>query len=359
MAKYIIREAHNDVLNIAQLRAKIKEFQPIEPEEYTLYWNSFIKDNPCSTQKALIAVNEQNRVIAHIAMVPFKFRKDEKLLLGGFICELMVDEDYRQELLFPKMLLKMLKEYKDLGVDFVYSLSNREKVVKAYQSFSFRIIGELDVYAKPYKLTKIVQYFIKNKILNAILRPCLSTIERLSFLRRRAGRTYPYLEITEIPRFDLNIDQFISNVQKHFPYCILRNSTILNWRTVDSPTRKYQILVVKEKGNIIGYIILRRMKMKQFDVLAIVDILFSPERVDVGRALLNATHKIALQLNVDMSTFLSSPHDPLFPILKKYGYFKTPDTFYLFLHEHKGSNLQFKEDTFNKWHLTWLDHDSV
>jgi len=358
MAKYIIREAYdNDIPSIAQLRIKIKEFQPIELEKYILYWNSYIKGNPCSIHKTLIAVNDQNRIIAHYAMVPFKFRKDKKLLRGGFVCELMVDEDYRQELLFPRILLKMLKEYKDLGVDFVYSLGNRAEVVKAYQSFGFRIIGVLAVYAKPYKLSKIVQHLIKSKILNTIMRPGLSIVEKILRLRGSAGGVD--LEVIEISKFDSSIDQFISNVQKHFPYCILRDAAILNWRTVNSPLRKYRIFVTEEEGNIIGYVILRRMKMKQFDVLAIVDILFSPERFDAGKALLNASHEIALQLHVDMSTCLFSPHDPLFPILKKCGYFKTPETFSLFLHEPKGSRPQFKEDTFDKWHLTWLDHDSA
>jgi len=358
MAKYIIREANDsDIPNIARLRVNIKEFQLIELEKYILYWNSFIKGNPCSIQKTFIALNEQNRIIAHFSMVPFKFLKDEKLLLGGFVCELMVDEDYRQELLFPQMLLKMIREYKGLGVDFLYGLGNRSEVVKAYRSFGFHIIGELAVYVRPYNLARIAQHFIKSNILNMLMKPVLFIATKVLHLRKsfhEAG-----LEPIEIPRFDSSIDQFISSVQKHFPYCILRNAAILNWRTVDSPSRKYQILVTKEKGGIIGYVVLRRMKMKQFDVLSIVDILFSPERFDAGKALLNAAHKIALQLGVDMSTCLFSQHDPLFPILKKCGYFKTPETFSLFLHEPKGSSVKFREDTFDKWHLTWLDHDSA
>jgi len=358
MAKYIIREAHDDdIPNIAQLRIKIKEFQPIELEKYILYWNSFIKGNPCSIQKVFIALNEDNRVIAHFAMVPFKFRKKETPLLGGFVCELMVDEDYRQELLFPKMLLRMIKEYNKLSVDFLYSLGNRTEVVRAYQSFGFRIIGKLAVYAKPYKLTGMAQHFIKNKILNMLMKPVLFLAEQV--LRLRMTSRVTGLKVIEISRFDSSVDQFISRVQKRFPYCILRNAAVLNWRTVDSPSRKYRILIIRDEGEIIGYIVLRRMHMKTFDVLAVVDILFSPERFDAGRALLNAAHKTALQSGVHMSTCLFSQHDPLLPILKECGFFKTPETFSLFLHEPKGSSPHFGKDTFDKWHLTWLDHDSV
>jgi predicted N-acetyltransferase YhbS len=358
VARFFIREANeNDIPGIAQLRLKIKEFQSIEIEEYILFWKSLIKDNPCSIKKALVAVDDQNIIVAHYAMVPFKFLKDRESLLGGFVCQLMVAEDYRQELLFPKIVLKMLKEYKDLGVDFAYSLSNRLEVVKAHQAFGFCKIGILAVYARPYKLTNIAHHFIKSNILNMIIRPGLSIVEKALRLRKSSGKRD--LAVTEIYNFDSSIDRFTATVQRFFPYAILRDSSILNWRTVDSPARKYQLLVAKEEGNIVGYVILRRMIMKQFDVLAIVDILFSPERFDVGKSLLNAAHDRALQLNVDMSTCLFNPYDPLCPVLKKCGYFKTPETFSLFVHEPKGKRPNFSKASFDKWHLTWFDHDSV
>lgn len=358
MAKYFIREANNDdIPGIARLRLNIKEFQTVELEEYILFWKSFIKGNPCSIPKTLVAVDDQNRIVAHYTMVPFKFLKDGKSLMGGFVCQLMVDEDYRHELIFPKMVLTMLKEYNVLGVDFAYSLSNRAEVVKAHQAFGFCKIGVLSVYAKPYKLTNIIQHFMKNKILNIMMKPGLSIIEK--FLRLRRFPDKGDLVVREISKFGSSIDQFIAEVQRHFPYCIRRDSAILNWRTVDSPDRDYQIFIAEEKGNIIGYVILRHMKMKQFDVLAIVDILFSPERFDTGNALLNAVHNMAVQLNVDMSSCLLNPYDPLFPILNNCGYFRTPETFSLFVHEPKGRRPHFREDTFNKWHLTWLDHDSI
>ena len=358
MAKYTIREANDDdIRGIAKLRLRIKEFQLTGEDEYTLFWKSFINDNPCSIKKALIAVNDQNRVVAHYAMVPFKFLKDEKLLMGGFVCQLMVDEDYRQEFIFPKMMLKMLKEYKDLGVDFAYSLSNRSEIVKAHQSFGFCKIGDSVVHAKPYNLIKIVQHLTKNRLLNIIMTPALFIAQKLLRLKRTAGKGNVVLR--EIYKFDSAIDRFLSEIQRHFPYGIQRDSAFLNWRTVDSGGRKYRIFIAEEGGNITGYVILRAMKMKQFDILAIVDIMFSPERHDVGKALLDSVHEVALQLNVDISNCLLNPHDPLYPIIKKHGYFKTPESISLFTHEPKGAGHEFSENSFDKWHITWLDHDSV
>ncbi len=358
MAKYVIREAHpDDVSGIVRLRQTIKEFRHIEAEEYTSFWNSLIKSNPCTVRQVLVAVNKQGEIVAHYAMVPFRFLKDGELLLGGFLCQLMVHEEYRQELIFPRMEMKFLKDYKDLGFNFVFSLGNREKVVKAHLSFGFFKIGELPVYVKPFKLAGIARHSIKSNILNAVMMPGLYIAEKLLRLKKASGQGD--LAATEISGFDASMEQFLTEVQRHFPYSALRNSTILNWRFAGSPAVKYQILVTKEKNNIVGYIVLRRMKMKQFDVLAIVDILFSPERPDAGNSLLNAVHEMAVQMNVDMSSCMLNQHDPLCPILKKSGYFKTPETFSLFIHEPKDTTSHFSKDSFDKWHLTWFDNDAV
>ncbi len=358
MAKYIIRDAHKDDLpGIVRLRNSIKEFRTIDAEEYVSFWNSLIKTNPSLIQQVLVAVNEQNEIVAHYAMVPFKFLKDGKQLLGGFLCQLMVLEEYRKELIFPRMELKFLKDYKPLGYNFAFSLGNREKVVKAHLSFGFSKIGELPVYAKPYKLTGIARNRIKSNILNALLMPFLFTAGKILKLLRPSSKGN--LEVIKVSRFTTDVDQFTTEVQEFFPYSALRNSTILNWRFAGSSSVRYQILIVKENNNIIGYAVLRQMYMNKIDVLAIVDILFSPDRIDAGKSLLNAVHKIALKLNVEMSACMLNSHDPLRPILGKCWYFKTPETFSLFVHEPKGDMPHFTEDSFDKWHLTWFDNDAV
>lgn len=358
MGKNVIREtSEDDIQGIARLRQKIKEFQSIDNAEYISFLKSWINDNPCAACKSYVSVDDQNTVVGHYAMVPFKFLKDGNELLGGFVCQLMVDENFRKDFLFPKMMLKLLREYKNTGVDFAYSLSSRPEVVKAHQSFGFQKIGSLPVYAKPFRTGKIASHFIKNRLLSLIIRPCAVLTEK--FIRLRYSGYVGTLKAREIPQFNKDIDTFISSLQKYFPYSLLRNAEVLNWRTSDSCNRKYIKLLIEDKGSIVGYIILRNMKMKQFNALAIVDILFSPEQLEVGRALFDSAHKIAVQLKADFSACLISHHDKLFPILRKFGYYKTPESITLFVHEPKGRKPHFSKDSFDKWHLMWIDHDSV
>jgi len=358
VAKYIIREAQqDDISGIALLRQKITEFRKIETEEYISFWNSLIKSNPHSIQQIQVAVNEDDEIVAHYAMVPFRFLKEGKDLTGGFLCQLMVHENYRKELIFPRMEMKFLKDYKKLGYDFAFSLGNREDVVKAHLSFGFRKMGALPVYAKPYKLAGIAGTRIKSRIANKLLAPLFFIAEKALGMIGTCGNGGPVT--TEISSFENDINTFLADTLKHFPYCSLRNSEILNWRFSDPSKEKYHILITKEGDSIAGYAVLRRMKMNSFDVLAIVDILFSPDRIDAGRSLLNSTHSLAVEMGVDMSACMLNQFDPLCPVLKKCGYFKTPEVFSLFVHEPKGADPQFSEDSYDKWHLTWFDNDAV
>ena len=358
MAKYTIREANQDDLSdITRLRHTIKDFRTFEDEEYRSFWNAQIYSNPHSIRNVLVGVNENNEVVGHLSMVPYKFLIDGALLLGGSLCELMVHEDFRKELLFPRLEMKILSRYKNLGLDFSFGMANRGKVKEAHLSFGYSEMGDLAVYAKPYKLAGITRRLIKNNFLNTLLAPGIYLAEKLLGLRKISGKKD--LGASEISEFDQSTDQFLAEVQKHFPYSALRNSTILNWRFASSPTVKYHILVTKEDGNIIGYVVLRRVVIKGFNALAIVDILFSPDRIDVGKSLINAVHNKAMQLDVEMSACLLNPHDPLCPIIKKCGFFKTPETFTLIIHEPKGTTHHFSKDSFAKWHLTWFDHDAL
>jgi N-acetylglutamate synthase-like GNAT family acetyltransferase len=358
LADYIIREADDkDISGISQLRLRVKEYENLESDNYNLFWKNLIWDNPCEVRKALVAVDREGKILAHYAIAPFKFLKEEKSLLGGFVCQLMIDEDYRKEFIFPKMMLKMIKEYKDMGIDFAYSLSSRPEVVRAHEAFGFRKIGNLPVYAKPYRLTRIAPRVIQNGMLKFTLKPFLSLAE--PFLRIKRNRSRGSLTIREIPEFKPDIDSFLEKVQRNFPYSLLRNAKILNWRTAHSPVRKYQILTADSEGAIAGYVILRRMKMNGFNVLAIVDIMYSPEEPDKGIALLNAVHTVAVDLNVDMTSCLLTPQDPFYPVLRKCGYLKTPTAMALFVHEPEGATSGISEKSLEKWHITWLDHDSI
>ena len=57
----------------------------------------------------------------------------------------------------------------------------------------------------------------------------------------------------------------------------VRDRTFLNWRYLKNPARTYTLYRALENGEMIGYLILRKVDLLQFNSAVIVDLL-GPER---------------------------------------------------------------------------------
>ena len=101
------------------------------------------------------------------------------------------------------------------------------------------------------------------------------------------------------------------------------------------------------------------MDMQGFDTLALVDLVFPPERPEVGHSLLAAAHRVAVAARVDMAVCMLNPHSPLLPALRRCGYLEAPEAFTLMVHVPPQSPARLDENLFRQWHLTWFDHDYV
>lgn len=353
---YTIRDCvDDDIAGIIRLHFEIEPDENATSQEYKLAWHWLHQRNPYSTSKVLVGVDSQNKIIAHMGMFPLKFVAFGKSLLAGFPEQLMVAESFRQSLLFANLETRFLKEYKGSGVKFVYALVTRSRVLKAHLALGFNGSGSLPVYARPYNLSRLAEHYVANPVMRFLARPVLSILE--SLLRFCWIRKPKTLNVVQASRFTEEWEPFLQEACRGFQYYALRNVGILNWRFADFPGRAYQIYLALENSKPVGYVVLRRMKMMGFDVLGIVDILFLPERNDIGQALLANIHQIAVKSEVDMCACLLSPHSPFLSILKRFGYVKTPQSFTLVIHKPKGETVMVDEKAFEYWHLTWFDND--
>jgi hypothetical protein len=160
------------------------------------------------------------------------------------------------------------------------------------------------------------------------------------------------IEVRQIPAFDATWDDFLARATSRFAIVSTRTSEILNWRFAQYPQRGYRIFAAIQDGRPLGYAVVRRMKMKRYDVLALVDILFESE---AGRALVRKTLDEAGKARVDFCACMINPVSPLAGMLKRNLFLKTPESFTLIVHQPKDSSLKLAGD----WHLTWFDHDFV
>jgi hypothetical protein len=320
MSGFSIRDATpEDLPGIAELYFRVEADRSLDEAGYSRWWHWLHRQNPSGPGKTLVAVDDTGRVIGHYAIVPFEFRGFK----AGFLCQLMVAEEFRTQLVFPRLELQILKDYRPCGMDFAYGLINRPLVLKAHFAFGFKRLMEFPVLARPVRFL-------------GLLRPIKPS----------------HLEVRELPAFDAAWEEFLSRASSAFAIVATRTSKILNWRFTQYPERGYRIFAAIQNGRPRGYAVVRRMNMKRYDVLALVDMLFEGE---AGRALLRAVLDEAGRAGAQLCACMAPPASPLAGLLKRNLFVKTPEAFTLIVHQPKDSPLDLR----GPWHLTWFDHDFV
>jgi len=345
----------SDIPGIVQL-FEDNDFLEKLDEEVTGYsllkWLYF--DPPSPLHYEMIAT-EKDSIIGHYGLIPYQFKKGTERVSSGLSSMLLIGASHRNGGLFKRIQKKFLTEFGDEGVDFIYTLINRPRVLKIHLKTGYKEMGIIPVLAKPYRSERLLARTIKNVALVRSISPLVNTA-----LKFWNWQTLVHgIEVKEVERFDESIDSLSESITDNFETVSLRNARVLNWRFPESVPRPYRLFMATEKGNTVGIMVLRRMKMHEFDSLAIADILFPPDREEVGRALMGRADKLAKDLKIDLASAILNPHSPYWKFFKKQGYLKTPEQFSLLVCEAKNTKIKVNASDFKGWHLSWFDHDAV
>jgi hypothetical protein len=302
-----------------------------------------------------VGVVDEKQVAAHCCLAGFHYGIDGRRKTGGFICQLMVEEAFRKSLLFASLESKILHGYPSRDIHFSYGLIDDPAVLKAHMAMGFKKKGKVPVYARPYKVFRILKKMVSDSVWKSLLIflgwPVIKIGEYL--LRIRTKQSGDLFEASE---FGEGFTRLFKKMKAVFPAAALRTPEVCNWRFFGNPERKYCVLGVKKGRDTAAYAVLRPMAMKNFYVMAVVDFFFPPDDSNAGKELFREIHRRSLEEGVDMAVCLLRSDSFLTERLRKSGFIKTPEFFTSVIHIPKDEE-DFTER--KKWHLTWFDHDYV
>jgi hypothetical protein len=355
VAEITIREAGpGDVSGIVHLLRPHEPEDGAEADGLRAVWHWLYQANPCAVGKVLIATDPSDRIVAHEGVVPFRYRVAGRLATAGLPCKLVVEESHRRSMLFPRLELRLLRGYPEQGIDFLFTPMINHK--EAHFRLGFVGLGDLPIYARPFRFDRLARRVLPNALLRALAYPLMRLAEGLW---RWSPRPAAGLRVERVARFDSDMDEFLEAQLEPYDTCALRTASILNWRFAEPRGRRYALHVVRQQGRPVGYVVLRRMKMSSFDVLALVDLLWDPQRQDVAQALRHTVHLAALEAGVELATCMLNPHSPLLPHLSRWGFLKTPEAFELVTHSPNSRPVSLERSSYRDWHITWFEHDYV
>jgi hypothetical protein len=315
-------------------------------------WNVLFADDPAG------------RSVAHYGLAELLYRIDGQPVRGGMVCKLAIDAAYRHEPVFMSLTVQLLRGYAAHGLQFAQALANRGGLLAFHLAFGFTEIGDVPIFAKPFRFRRIAGELLPHWA-SVAATPVLRLAEAgyRALLRIRLGASRAArgpVRVERVTRLDPSAltpdpSTFLAG---RFRYFADRSVEALQWRFFDSPARDYRFYTIRRDGVFLGYFVLRPMTMRGFRTLAIVDLCFDFRRRDVVRAVFREIDRVALECDVDLCAMLVGSAE-VEALLRRALYRRSPEHFTFVVHEPKKTGLGVARSAMQDWYVTWFDHDFV
>lgn len=308
----------------------------------------------CPEGKAYIYIVEDgDKIVGHFADLPRRFSAHGKIVRGTLSVDLMVAPDYRRKGLFGKMGKYGIDKVKREQGLFLTAYPIREETINGFKKIGWKEVVKLPVLVYPLKFTGIVNRYLHTAPLSLLIGGMTRFFYSLLYSTRKK-RAFANVEIEEVAQLDDAFDRFLDKTFSLYPIMGIRDRDYMTWRYLRHPTRTYTIYRAMEKGEMKGFIILRKVDLLEFHSVVIVDLLALDEEVLMALVEKGIVH--SQKEGVDLLGFMVPKLHPYYQLLKRNGFLPSPKTFLFMIYSHEEDEelLDPKE-----WYVNWGDTDVI
>jgi GNAT superfamily N-acetyltransferase len=146
--------------------------------------------------------------------------------------------------------------------------------------------------------------------------------------RRQRWMPAGHLSAFRVERFDSEFDELWRRTSAQFGVLTVRDSRYLNWRFIDSPSGRYQVIGLRSRGTLIGYV---AFEIDDRGTGSIADLFGSPDS-DVIGALLSVSLSRMLAAGCLKASLWTAAESELFAVVKRFGFIPRDDSFPMAVH---------------------------
>ena len=316
------------------------------------FWQWEFMEGP--NGKALIYIVEDgNKIIGHFADLPRQFSAHGKVVRGTLSVDLMVGPDYRRKGIFEEMGRYAIRRVKDEGSSFTTAYPIRKETISGFKKNGWKEVVTLPVLVFPIRFSSIVNRYLHFPPLDLLVGGLAKFFYALLFCRQMK-KDFAKVEMEGVSRFDDAFERFWNKALSLYPIMGIRDREYMTWRYFRHPTRNYIIYRAMEKGEMRGFIILRRVDLLAFNSAVIVDLLALD--ADALTALVEKGIAYSQREGVDLMGFMVPETHPYYRLLRKHGFLRSPKTFRFMIYSHE----EDKELLDPKgWYVNWGDTDVI
>ncbi len=180
------------------------------------------------------------------------------------------------------------------------------------------VFKHIPFWIKPIKPDNIVtRYLRRGNILTGLTLSIAGGIIRLI---DRSKNYQVHTQVREVRDIDERFDVLWQQASSHHKIMMVRDRAYLDWRYIKKPNADYTIYVSENRGQLLGYIVLRVIQNNGLTVGWIVDILTNSKDSPAGMDLIGKAIQYFRMVDTDIIWCAMPPKAYLAPVLRKFGF---------------------------------------
>lgn len=227
----------------------------------------------------------------------------------------------------------------------------RRESINGLKKAGWKAISEFPVLVYPIRFQGLFNRYLHFPPLSLVFGGVARLIHTLFFWKKKENEA-GQIEVEEVSQLDDHFESFCEKSSFLFPFSGVRDRAFLNWRYLRHPTRRYVLYRMMAKGEMRGYIVLRKVDLLNFNSAVIIDLLALDEKALIR--LVTKGIDFARKQGADLLGVMIPQGHPYEGLLKRRGFLPSLKTFSFLIYPHINHPSLFSPE---KWHFNWGDTD--
>ena len=317
------------------------------------YWK--IMDNPVMPG-IINLVKDDGKIISTTSVTPKRLLLKRQEYQVAEIGDTYTDTSYQRRGLFTLLINMSTQDAFKEGINFIYGTPNNQSLPGYEKKADYKIIPGINV--KSLVLPLDVKPFIQRRshwLMGNYAASLFSTLVYIYFGFKKALSFSKAMQIEELECLPDGWDDFWEKSRQSYDFIFNRDKKMLIWRFFKNPN-KYRFYVLREKNQIVGYLVYRIIYGPEIITLLIADFLFLPGRESDMKVLLFKVLEESMQSNVTKISTWCTQDSPYFKVLKGFGFIARGNIPIICFQSEFALNLVKACQT---WHFTISDSDNA
>lgn len=301
-------------------------------------------------------VKDGNQIVSATSVTPKElYLMGEKYSVAE-IGDTYTDPDYQRQGMFALLINQSTRDASQKGISFIYGTPNHQSLPGYEKKANYKTIPELKLKSLvfPVDIGRLIpkrSHWLLGKGISFLFSLFIFLYATAKKIFRKSADGFVE-EMREIPE---GWDAFWEKARHKYDFILARHKEAFEWRFFLHPN-KYSLYILKNKGEIAGYVACRFVCDPEITRLIIADFLFLPGKEEGLLSLLDYLLKKALRSNTSFINVWCPEMNPYFALFRKFGFRVRQEVPVICFQNEFALNLQ---KNCGAWHFTMSDSDNV